>query len=368
MPQLSAQQALPGRRSPRAEPQTPGLFTIAIQSTPRLNAVGVFNAGSHAVLRTPSDAELGELEHRLRTRSVFARHSAERDLYAGKVRLLRGRSVLWLALPSGHGLVRDAIRDAADRCDRIAFLLAGYRLTRNDLHRRLAVSPHAWNTVDLLMDQKLVHTSTRSRLHRTEAPLVVDSKTQRLSAKLGVQRVFDDLLLGQSETIKRVDRALRWLEAARMEPDPDAALVKVAIGFETLLVYGDNEPLRKSMSERIAFLLGGTAEERANLAYCFGRFYDNRSAVVHGGRRAKQPSIRLEGAERLLMLASIAVAAHATANPSAESIRAWFETLRWSLDGKVPTVPFGRTEVRGALHHLQKLSAVGASPTTARRP
>lgn len=333
-----------------------GLFTTLIQSARRLDVRGTVQFGSLATLRTPGEDELAELYARLRKRTVFARHAApERDTYAGKVRDFEGESLLWLTLPHGHDLLAEDVRASASRCERLVFLLAAYRLPRRQLHRLLGISPRS-GTTDLLMDVTMQVVATQT--HRTVAPrrLQVDASVMKLAERLGVNSVFDGVVRPRNETHRRVARALEWLEASRVEPSPEAALVKTAMGYEALLVFSERESIQATVGERLAFLLGRTAAQRLALAKSFRGFYRKRSAIVHGhgGTSARGPSLDLDQADRLLMLAATAVAWHGTTSPTLEELRVWCDNIKWSVDGAVPNVPFQRGEFERLLRQIDR--------------
>jgi hypothetical protein len=81
----------------------------------------------------------------------------------------------------------------------------------------------------------------------------------------------------------RIATATEWLFDAENEVAPAMAFVQVAIGFEALYGGEINDPIKKTLSNRVAYSLGKSPGEREELANLFVDFYDTRSKVVHTG-------------------------------------------------------------------------------------
>lgn len=327
--------------------QTPGLFHHFVRTTPRLQAVVKVKLGNATFKKWDANAA-GQLAESLRRRSVFARHSAERELYSGKALLFRDRTAMEITFAPGHASDADAIRETADHYERLIFLTEACWRDRAHVHRALGVSvhDHGDEAVDLLMEADLHHVSTLTRRPHRKDGLRIDGATGKRALRVGFTPAVVETLVGAATAIaKRAQHALHWLEQSRLEPNMEAALVKTSIGFETLFVLSDNEPLRKVISERLAFLLGGTSTQRAAIAALFTKFYDYRSAVVHGGSRRSRP-VDLNVADRLLLLACTSIAFHSPRLNSTDDMRTWFEGMRWATSDPVPEVPFARAEIR----------------------
>jgi Apea-like HEPN len=81
----------------------------------------------------------------------------------------------------------------------------------------------------------------------------------------------------------RIATATEWLFDAVNESASAIAFVQVAIGFEALYGGDINDPIKKTLSNRVAYSLGTSPGEREQLADEFEKFYDTRSKVVHTG-------------------------------------------------------------------------------------
>jgi hypothetical protein len=81
----------------------------------------------------------------------------------------------------------------------------------------------------------------------------------------------------------RIATAAEWLFDAVNESASAIAFVQVAIGFEALYGGENNEPVKQTLSNRVAYSLGKSPVEREELAGEFIKFYTTRSKVVHTG-------------------------------------------------------------------------------------
>ncbi len=336
--------------------QTRGLFHHYLRTTPRLDVAGTLKFGS-ATLRRWTEQEAEVLADRLRRRTVFARHSAERDLYAEKAKALAMATVMEIVFPDNHDLVADDIRAAGDLHERLLFLVDTWARKRPAIHRALGVSVHSHGheAIDLLAAANLSHVSTQMKRTTSRQGVAIDAtKTARRAKRLGLDAaIVSNLWRTRCETAGRIRSALEWLEQSKLEARHDAAIVKTAIGLETLFVFNGSEPPRRAVSERLAYLLGETASERMALSRALSKFSDLRSAVVHGGRRRNLPVSILDHVDRLLLLACLGIAGQMASSQTTEKLRSWFESLRWGAVSLPPQIPSSRALVRQALRSLQ---------------
>lgn len=335
------------------KPQTPGLFQTFLQTTPRLITSAPLRIG-HVLFRHYSTQEAAVLEAKLRSRTVFARHSWERDHYAIRARDFADVSILFADVPGWLKLTATEIRDLAQRAERLAFLLEASALSREDLHLKMGVSA-GHGTKDLLLDATLAHVSTKMRKTRVHTGLEITARTVKRLKRVGLETTAVIILERSTETARRVDRSLAWLEESRLDGFADSAVVKTTIGFETLFGYDKSEPLRRLIGERLAFLLGATVVERVALSNFFRRLYDARSDIVHGGSK-KSISVNLDVADRVLLFAAIGIASLAARLPDAEALRNWFDARRWDSSGASPSLPFNQGQVRTLVRRMAATS------------
>ena len=112
--------------------------------------------------------------------------------------------------------------------------------------------------------------------------------------------------------------ATRRFGSASHERDMEDSLIDLMICAEALLLSAAGDArrrgeLRYRLSNHGAFLLGGDAKERRELARLFGRLYDERSAVVHGGylNAARVKDDLPEGVAAIRRALTIAISAKA---------------------------------------------------------
>lgn len=116
------------------------------------------------------------------------------------------------------------------------------------------------------------------------------------------------------------------------------------------LGVNETEPLRRTLSERTAFLLSDDPDLRAKSSRVVRDFYDARSRVVHGGRgkpRGPDPQL-LEAADRLSLLLAITLAANSTIFGSFDAAVRWVEDQRWGQDSTISR-PFRDGDLKRAL-------------------
>ena len=133
-----------------------------------------------------------------------------------------------------------------------------------------------------------------------------------------------------------------------MERDTSAAIVKTCIGLESIFGFDKNEPLRQSISDRGAFLVARSAEDRRVVSKLLREYYDLRSTIVHGSKKApKWTEGNQQQLDRFLLVSAISIASLASQWPSVETLRNFFESLKWSTSAGIPTSPV-------KVHLLQK--------------
>jgi len=78
-------------------------------------------------------------------------------------------------------------------------------------------------------------------------------------------------------------------------------------------------------------------------------FYDHRSAIVHGSRKRKSWSeISQQRLDRMLLVSALSLAALSEQCPNAESLRGFFNELKWSTSVKISSSPVSAATLRRA--------------------
>ncbi len=81
----------------------------------------------------------------------------------------------------------------------------------------------------------------------------------------------------------QVLRSIVWFGESKIEHDPAARFLKLTLVLECLLNLNKSEPIATYLSERVAFILGKTLDERLGMVEKVKHLYDIRSRIVHNG-------------------------------------------------------------------------------------
>jgi hypothetical protein len=278
-------------------------------------------------------ARIGEQVHR---RNVFSRHSYERGFYFERIAEFANRSVIEVELPGDPKTVVARARTVADVVETACCASTCLYLSRRSFHGRMGVTRFRKDTLDFTIGPSFRHLSASSRREAVVHGIRIDKTFVGRFTRSGLERAVA-LALVSSAIGRRVNQALSWLRESRFEESYSAAVVKLAIGFEALLGGNEIEPLRRSISERCAFLLSDDAEVRSEISTLVKRFYDTRSEVVHGSTRKKSKPAsteQLEAADRLLLLMVVVIANNEVFQPDA-GVQEWVERQRWGANATI---------------------------------
>jgi hypothetical protein len=138
------------------------------------------------------------------------------------------------------------------------------------------------NTLRQLPLGSALTTTSAKRFERIGQVLALDAK--RRDAKQPSSKDKD--ALAQYRLIQhcaRIATASEWLFDAVNDSPSATAFVQLAIGFETLYGGESTDPVKQTLSNRVAYSLGKNPGERQDLAEKFVEFYTSRSKVVHTG-------------------------------------------------------------------------------------
>jgi len=270
------------------------------------------------------------------------------DIYAPKVNAFRRVTSLTLRV-TDSALDHATIRQIGRRYELLIFLTDAFAAKRSQIHRLLGVNSEEYHpSTDLVLPvvgRRWVYQdrfSTRTVRRPTEIQgLPVAKSTQTRFNALGFSTLATLLVRSsRGHTIERAQEALRWLEQSLMEKDASAAIVKTCIGLESLFGFDKSEPLRQSISDRGAFLIARSADDRKVVSKLLRDYYDLRSAIVHGSKKtAKWTEDNQQQLDRFLLVSAISVASLAPQCPSVDTLRTFFESLKWSTLPGVPTSP-----------------------------
>ena len=303
-----------------------------------------------ATVRFLDTHEASQLEDHVLQRNVFSRHSYERDFYLQRIREFADRSVIEVELPGDPKTVVDQARTVAAAVEATCIASTALYLSRRSFHTSLGITAHRKDVLDFTIGPSFRNLSASSRREAKVRGITVDKTFVARFYRAGLGQLIPEALK-LSAAGRRLNQALSWLQESRLEHSFGAAVVKVAIGYEAVLGGNETEPLRRTLSERTAFLLSDDPELREALSNVMKFFYDARSQVVHGGTRKKSKLAsveQLEAAERVLLLLLVTIASNTELLQSETAVQDWVEHQRWGIDRTIAR-PFRPGDLKRAL-------------------
>lgn len=320
-----------------------------IRETSLIVAQAVLSLPDSSRVRRVSQREADEMAAAIRKRSVFSRHSWENDFYYQRALSFAGKTIIEVFRP---GQPNDIARDAevtSELIEMLVLLSTTPAAQRDVFMRKLGIGTRQQTEFDLILgpDLRYLRSRTRTAAKRTGFPL--DRTAVARFQRLGFPLLYN-ASRAKSPLGARLHRSLSWLFESRREPNLEAAIVKTAIALETLLVFGESEPVTRSLSERAAFLLSPKPDTRKRVAALVSRLYEARSGVVHGGKR-KRKSVSprlLEGGDRLAVLLLLVVSGNTSTWPDEDAFRSWLQDERWRAPTRI-TLPFAPVYLSRAL-------------------
>jgi hypothetical protein len=303
-----------------------------------------------ARIRFLDAAEASRIEDHVLRRNVFSRHSYERSFYVNRIREFVNCSIIEVELQGDPKAVVNQGRIVAAAVEAACVASTSLYLSRRFFHARLGITSHRKDVLDFTIGPSFRHLSASSRREATVHGITVDKTFSDRFHRSGLDRLVAEALKPLAAA-RRLGQGLSWLHESRMEHSFGAAVVKLAIGYEALLGGSENEPLRRSLSERSAFLLSDDLALRESISNLVRAFYDTRSQVVHGAirKKSKPASVeQLEAAERILLLLLVTVASNSELLMSDHAIQEWVERQRWGANRSIQR-PFRPGDLKRAL-------------------
>jgi hypothetical protein len=309
-------------------------------------------------IRTICANESQKLIQDIRKRNVFMRHSWENDFYCRRIKSLANRSVIEVRRQGDPDQIIPAAEKIADLVEKVALISQILIINRRELHRKLAINYPRQSIFDITIgggNNKFLRSKIKSE--RSQQGIDIDEKFCKRFQRCGfpnlvIQCISDD------EVSKRLNNTLNWLFESRLEPQLAASVTKTAISLEALLIFSDTEPLAKSLSERVAFILSPNFEERKSISKIIKKFYGIRSGVVHGNQKRQKdltPNL-VEGADRLILLLCLKMASNIGKWNSADALREWCEEERWGSPSTDLITPFPNIFLKNAINLFNQTS------------
>jgi hypothetical protein len=89
--------------------------------------------------------------------------------------------------------------------------------------------------------------------------------------------------MAENEHCSRIATAAEWLFDSSLSGPSAMGYVQLAIAFEALFGGNKNEPVGRTLGNRLAYSLARTSHLREKILREFAAFYERRSEIVHSG-------------------------------------------------------------------------------------
>jgi hypothetical protein len=320
-----------------------------LRTTSLIRAKATLALADSSRIRNISQREADRLAEMMAKRNPFVKKRIEGDFYYNRARELGCKTVVEVLT---HGSPSATINEAvgkADLIEKLAVLASTLTAKRKDINRHLDSGGREPRGFDLMYGTGFSELRSRKRVLTRNMGIEIDDSFAKRFAKNGFGELYS-CCSEENPLSRRLSNSAGWLYESLVEPRREAAVVKAAIGLESLLVFSETEPLTRTLSERAAFLLSQNPRERAEVSQAVKLFYNVRSAVVHGGRkklRDLRPGL-LDGVTRLAVLLYLTISHNRSLWATDDALRVWCEDQRWSAP-LLLEVPYRKTYLHSAL-------------------
>lgn len=137
-------------------------------------------------------------------------------------------------------------------------------------------------TYELLMRDETIQQIVKGAIEQGPSHWIITQ--EYLSQMPGVIEHLHDLASTRSTDFRRAlyDALLRYSRNT-IASDPADKLVHILVSLESMLLRNDGEPISKNLSERMAFLIGDSLENRKTIVANVQEIYRLRSSFIHHG-------------------------------------------------------------------------------------
>ena len=247
----------------------------------------------------------------------------------------------------------------AIRFEQLVVLAFTFRLPRLQFQKRLGIGPTPKTERSLTIGPHFYSLRAKTRGSKDGSGLIIDKALQNRFKAFGFEKIIGRAFDG-SEIISRVFSTLTWLFQSRIEPQLESAVVKTAIACETLFIFSESEPLSRSLSERMAFMLGRSSDDRRYISG-FVKRGCMTSAVVSFMEAKRNTNIfrriLLQLADRLILACCLTIGSNPHLWRTAEDLRKWFEEVRWGYAVDMPEIPLSTRVYKSMLADAQLMEA-----------
>lgn len=156
-----------------------------------------------------------------------------------------------------------------------------------------------------------------------------DLEERIVSSVLWFAKATDVVLYGHTMMDVAFRRFRGGKKPERSQPEmmaPYERVMKLFVSLETLLLFGEDEPIASNLAQRTALLVGKDYSQRRNIVKFVKDMYRKRSGVIHHGRK----DISESELDELMHLTQAAITTLLTRSQrmevnSNDSFREWFE-------------------------------------------
>ena len=292
--------------------------------------------------------EANNLVRTLRRYNMPARVSYPNNFYIDRVLELANGTVIEVLREGNPPAIRVEAAHVADLIEMLVLLSSTFDFSRIEFLKKVGIHSKRRNEVDIIIGPQNQGVSSRSKGTRKYGGVIIDARFTNRFENYGFGELYDYCRFG-GDLSKRLTESATWLFESRMEPSEHAAVLKTSIALETLLIFADSEPLGRCLAERLAFILSSDPEVRQQLGNIVLKFYDTRSAIVHGHRKKPASTSISESLDQLLILTYLTVSYNKDMWGSIQQFRAWLDAQRWGLNDQDVRRPFPAKSLKNAM-------------------
>jgi hypothetical protein len=299
-----------------------------------------------ARVRLFAPAEAEKLSEEIRNRNVFARHSWENSFYVARAKELSNKTVIEVSREGDPDTIIEEAQKTANILEKVLLLSTILGIDRKHFQHSLGIKPYIVNQFNITIGKNYQYLRSKSRPPSKVEGVIIDERFCRRFSRCKFQELAS-FCTSSNPLAQRVANAVYWIVESRQDPSLAVACVKSSIALESLLILDQNEPLRKNLSERTAFILSTDAEERKRISEVVSKFYDERSKVVHGHGTSILPQI-VENIDILSTSLCLSIAQNRGLWKAETDLRNWCEDRKWGKPSEFG-FPLLRTYLRKAI-------------------
>jgi len=313
-----------------------------IKTTWRLSSSVILRLSDfNATIRAISKSEAEELNEEAQKNNSFIRYPYGNPFYPLRILNLSDKTVIEIFRPGRPSDIGNLLDSLSTIIEIVVLALGVLLLTRAQFQKRLAIGNDIGKDYDITIGPSYKSFRSKSKRDKTPKGILIDDQFVSCFHNNGFVRLLH-YCQSNAEMSQRVVTSLNWLIDSMQEASLTAAFVKTSIALESLLIFNDNEPLSRSLSERCAYVLSSYPDTRRKVAKIVRDFYDARSGIVHGGRKKSDlisPKL-LDLVNRILILTILILSANEKKWSTKDELREWCESQKWDVSDIRISRPF----------------------------